>query len=178
MPETPSNQDQIVDTCQKLISEHENLRNKFGLPDLNSLFENSYTSYDQQLLDYYHKLRFVAESHGLPLYKSPIFFQEHPNLGSFYQPKLGVILFNPGKIGTLIDETDSKYDRREYLIDLTQEIARGLIHKSDPEISNQDLARQSVISVCFSKRITPDFVANVFPALIQENFQTHQQITA
>lgn len=180
MSEVPSNQDQIIDTCQTLISEYQALRNKFHLPNPNLIFGGKpYTDFDQQRINYRDELYSVAKAYNLPLYRSPNFFQQHPNLGAFYLSERGIVLTNSQKIGKIIDSaTKRKYDRGDYLMDLTQEVVRGLIHQSNPEISPAELARQSVLSAYSSEKITPDFVTSTFPSLVQKSIQIHTQIAA
>ena len=106
MSEILFNPDQFIDTCQTLISEQQNLRNKFKLPNPNLIFGGKpYVNFDKQRLEYYDELKSVAQIHSLSLHEFPDFFQQHPNLGSFYSSEHGIVLTNSQKIGKIIDSS-------------------------------------------------------------------------
>ncbi len=180
MSEILFNSDHFIDTCQTLISEQQKLRNKFKLPNPSLIFGGKpYTNFDKQRLEYYDELKSVAKTNNLSLREFPDFFQQHPNLGSFYSSEHRIVLTNSQKIGEKINSaTGRKYDRGDYLMDLTQEVVRGLIHQSNPDMSPKELSEQSVLSAYPLEKITFDFIVDTLPSLVQKNLQIHTQIAA
>ena len=166
-------------TSEQLIQEHLNLRHQLNLPDPDSITGQSFSDLNLERRKYYGQLLSLATQNKF-IFKSKDFFQKHPEFGSYYLSKSNVLLINPKKINTITDpNTGRKYDRLSYLFDLTQELTRGLIKNSNPDISENDLARLSVLSVCPPSRITnnPDFATKIFPQLVENNLQTHQNLT-
>lgn len=163
---------------KQLGQEHTDLRHKFNLPNPDSITGQSFFDINDQRHKYYNQLISLATENKF-IFKSEKFFQKHPELGSYYLANSDVLLINPRKVNTIVNQnTGRKYDRLSYLLDLTQELTRGLVKRSNPDIPDDELARLSVLSVFSPHRIstTPDFATKTLPDLIAKNLQLHQKI--